>query len=154
MASLIQLCKYAAINASYPTTTGYCVLKYLSKPSTLQEDQTTYCQVSKSGEPVVKSEHFILMKSKTNWYCEQHGKHWSFIISTPTIVHPCLEVSVIKNVSDIPRSICNKNHDRLRLDKQCLLLIQIMIILQTKLSEVIISIMKYKYTMMINEQCI
>ena len=30
------------------------------------------------------------------------------MVSTRNIVHPCLDVSVINNVSDIPRSICNK----------------------------------------------
>ena len=34
----------------------------------------------------------------------------SVMISTRTIVHPCLEVSVINNVADIPRSIFNNNN--------------------------------------------
>ena len=41
MASILQLGKYGAMNASDPTTMGYYVIKYLSKPHTLQEYQTT-----------------------------------------------------------------------------------------------------------------
>ena len=40
MASLVQLGKYDAINAAYPTTTRYYAIKYLSETYALQEDQT------------------------------------------------------------------------------------------------------------------
>ena len=62
MASLVQLGKYGVINAVDPTTMGYYVIKYLSEPFTLQEDQTTYGQVSKVGELVVKYEYLSLIK--------------------------------------------------------------------------------------------
>ena len=58
------------------------------------------------------------MKAKTNWYWQQHGKNKSFIISTRTIVHPCLEVSVIKNVADITRIIWNKKQARQAVQRQ------------------------------------
>ena len=47
MASLIQLEKFGAINALYPTTMGYYVIKFLSEPYTLQEDHTKYGQLIK-----------------------------------------------------------------------------------------------------------
>ena len=46
---LVYLGKYGAIDAAYPTTIGYYVIKYLSEPYTLNEYQTTYGQVSKAG---------------------------------------------------------------------------------------------------------
>ena len=49
------------------------------------------------------------MKSKNNFYWQQHGTNQSVVISTHTIVIPCLDVSVINNVADINRSICNEN---------------------------------------------
>ena len=49
------------------------------------------------------------MKAKTNCYCQQNKNIQIVIISTRTIVHPCLDVSARKNVADIPRSIHNKN---------------------------------------------
>ena len=51
---LVKFVEYGAINAADPTTMEYYVIKYLSKPYTLQEDLTRYGQVSKSGKPVVK----------------------------------------------------------------------------------------------------
>ena len=73
MASLVQLRKCGAINAAYPTTMSYYVIKCLSEPYTLKEDQTIDGKVSRSGELVVKSEHLCIMKAKTNWYWKQHG---------------------------------------------------------------------------------
>ena len=72
MASLVKLGKYGAINSVDTTAMGYYVIKYLSEPYTLQEVKTKYGQVSKSAEPVVKSEYLSLMKTKkmvlaTSW---------------------------------------------------------------------------------------
>ena len=61
---IVQLGKYGAINAEDPTKMGYYVIKYLYKPYTLHEDRTIYGQVSKAGEPVVKSEYLSIMKAK------------------------------------------------------------------------------------------
>ena len=52
--SLLWIGRYGAINAEYKTTMVYYVIKYLSDPCTLKEDQTTYGQVSKSDDLVVK----------------------------------------------------------------------------------------------------
>ena len=48
------------------------------------------------------------MKSDANCYFQQLRTEDSVIISTHTIFHPCLDVSAIKEVEDIPRSLCNK----------------------------------------------
>ena len=42
---LVQLGKCGAINEEDTTTMGYCVIKYLSEPYTLQEDQNKYGKV-------------------------------------------------------------------------------------------------------------
>ena len=54
MAYIVQLGKYDAINEEDTTTMGYYVRKYLYKPFTMQEYQTTDGQVIKSGKLVVK----------------------------------------------------------------------------------------------------
>ena len=54
MASILHLGECDAINAADPTTMGYYVINYLSEPYTLQEYQTTYGQVIKAGNFVVK----------------------------------------------------------------------------------------------------
>ena len=64
MASLVQLGKYGATNSAYPTKMVYYVIKYLSEPYTLQEHQTTYRKVIKSGELVVKPEYLSIFKEK------------------------------------------------------------------------------------------
>ena len=53
---------------------GYYVIKYLSEPYTLQEEQTTDGQLINAGELAAKGEYLSLMKAKTNWYCQQHRK--------------------------------------------------------------------------------
>ena len=68
MASLAQFGRCGAINAADPTTMEYYVIKYLSEPYILKEDQTTGSKLSEEGEPVVKDEYLSIMKSKTNWH--------------------------------------------------------------------------------------
>ena len=129
MASISQLGKYGYINAEDTTTIRYYAIKYLSEQCTLQEDQTTYGQVSNAGKLLVKSEYLSLMKSKTNWYWKEHGTNQSVIISTRTIVSPCLEVSFIKNSAYITSIIRNKNnHYRMYRGNQFVFMMQIMII--------------------------
>ena len=67
--SKMALGKYGAINAAGPTTIVYYVVKFLSEPYTLQENQTTDEKISKSGELVFKSEYLSIMKSekKLHW---------------------------------------------------------------------------------------
>ena len=62
MSSLLPLVKCSAINSSDPTTMRYSVIKYLSETYTLQEDETTDGQVSKTVEGVVKAEFLSIIK--------------------------------------------------------------------------------------------
>ena len=52
------------------------------------------------------------MKASTNWYWQKLGTKEGFIITTRTVVHPCLDVSTIKYVAYIPRRLCNKKQSR------------------------------------------
>ena len=49
-----------------------------------------------------------MMKVNTNWYREEHGNKHSAIIATSTISHTCIYVTTIKDVVDLPHSLCNK----------------------------------------------
>ena len=62
--SIVHLGKYGDINAEYPTTMSYYVIRYLAEPYTLQVDQTAYGKVSKADELLVKSEYLSIMKGK------------------------------------------------------------------------------------------
>ena len=65
MASLVHWCKYGAISSVDLTTTGQYVIKYLSEPYKLQENQTMYAKVINACALVVKAEYLSIMKSKT-----------------------------------------------------------------------------------------
>ena len=43
------------------------MVKYLSEPYIIQEDKTTYGQVSKAGDLSVKSYYLIIVKEKENY---------------------------------------------------------------------------------------
>ena len=55
IASLVQLGKYVATNAAYPTKMVYYVIKCISESCTPQEYQAAYVQVSNTGELVVEA---------------------------------------------------------------------------------------------------
>ena len=94
------------------------------------------------------------MNSKTNWYWQHHGTNQSVLISTSTIVRPCLDLSVINNGADIPKST---RYKKLHQDVQR----QPICIADTDHEYIIDKIeicdhieYKIKYTMMINNNCI
>ena len=78
--SKMALGKYGAINAAGPTTIVYYVVKFLSGPYTLQEDQTTDEKISKSGELIFKSEYLSIMKPKKNYIGKKNWTKQSVII--------------------------------------------------------------------------
>ena len=45
------------------------------------------------------------MKSKTNFYQEQNYNIKNVIVSTRTVFNPCLDVSIVKYVTDVSMSI-------------------------------------------------
>ena len=100
---MVKTWKYATFNAAEPKTLGYQFVKYVSYAFTFQEDITTDVKVSNAGELVVRSEYLISTKEKEKWYCQQNGSKHIVIVSTRTIVHPCLDVSIVKYVADVHR---------------------------------------------------
>ena len=81
----------------------YYVVKFLSEQYMLQYYKTVNKQVIKVGELILKAEYIIIMKSRKTWYWQQLETKDSVVVATHTIVHPCLDVSTIKYVADIPR---------------------------------------------------
>ena len=49
------------------------------------------------------------MKSNTNLHWETDNNLKIIFLYTCTILHPCAYVSIIIDVTDIPRSVCNNN---------------------------------------------
>ena len=65
MAALVKTDKYGSINTTYTTKMGYYVIKFMSKPYTLQEEDNYYGQISNSGELFVKAQPMNCMKENT-----------------------------------------------------------------------------------------
>ena len=84
---------------------GYYVDKFLPEPYILQDDKTFDRQCIKAGQLIVKAEYLGLIKTSKNWYWQQLENKESITISPRTIFHPCLDVSNIKYVADVPRSL-------------------------------------------------
>ena len=78
--------------------------KYLYGPYTPEEDKTTYSKVINADALSLKPDYPSIMKGK-NWYWQKNVNEQSIIITTRTTDHPCLGVSVIKNVAYIPSII-------------------------------------------------
>ena len=97
--------------------------------------KTANKKVTNAGEIIVNVVYLIMMKANTNWYWKEHGNKGSVIIATCTIVHQCIDVATIEFVSDLPRSLYNKNrHKYLFKCIQFVSLINIMTIFEMKLS--------------------
>ena len=67
--------------------------------------KNAHWKVSKAGELVAIPEYLSMTKLKK--VLTKNRKKHSVIISTHTVVHTCIYVSVIKDGSDIPMIICN-----------------------------------------------
>ena len=102
---LLQNGKYSAINTVIPTTIGYNVIKFLSEPCTFQDYKIVDMEVIMASELISKAEYPSIMKSNTHWSWQQLETKDSVIIATCTIFHPCLDVSTIKDVADIPKRL-------------------------------------------------
>ena len=76
---------------------------------TFLEDNATDVQVFKSGGLTVRAAYLRSIKYNTNSYLEPENNQSVLILSTLTIEHTCLDVSVVTYMSDIPRSYLNGN---------------------------------------------
>ena len=56
---------------------------------------------------VVKAEYIISIQSKMNWSWQHNDNKPNLIASTRTISHLFIDVSIVKDVTDVSRSISN-----------------------------------------------
>ena len=98
MASLVQLGMYGAINKDDTTTNGFYVVKLISYSYILQNNTTIDGQVTSDGELVVKAQYICSMQENTNWYWKQQTLQQTIIVPKSTILHPRLEVIIIRYV--------------------------------------------------------
>ena len=75
----------------------------------LQINTTIDVQVIYTGELVVKVQYLCSMQENTNCYWKQQTLQHTIIVPTRTILHPRLEVIIIRYVQHIPKKICGRS---------------------------------------------
>ena len=49
----------------------------------------------------------LLVQENTNWYWKKQSLQQTIIVPTRTIIHPRLDVVIIRYFQDIPKNVCN-----------------------------------------------
>ena len=49
------------------------------------------------------------MQENINWYWKQQPLQHTIVVPTRTILHPCLDVIIIRYLQDIPKNLCSRN---------------------------------------------
>ena len=73
----------------------------------LQNNTTIDGKITSAGKLFFKAQYLCSMQENNNWYWEQHPLHQTIIVPTRTIIHPRLDVVLIIDLQDIPKSVCN-----------------------------------------------
>ena len=105
MSSLVQLGMYGAIIIDDTTTNLFYIIKFLSESYTLKNNTTIDGQVISAGKLVVKAQYPFSMQESTNLYWKQQPLKHNIMVPKCTILHPCLEVIVIRYVQYTPKKI-------------------------------------------------
>ena len=100
------------MNTTYTETMIYYLIKFVLEAYTIQEGTKCDGKMSTSGELVFKVKYFSCMQEKSEWFWEKKYQQQAIVVPSLTIVHPCLDVMVMKYVNYIPRGVGNKNQAR------------------------------------------
>ena len=112
MASLVKSGMYVAINTCDTTKNGFYVIQFISESYTLQYNTKIYGQFISAGELVLKSQYIWSMKENTNWCWKQQPLEQTIIVPTRTILHPHIDVIIIRDVQDIHNNVCNRIQEK------------------------------------------
>ena len=99
---------HGTINTADSKTNGIYVIKFMSKAYTLQNNTQIDRQVISADELFFKAQYLCSMQENTNCYWKQYSLQQTIIVFTHTILHPCLDVFIIRNFQDIPTNIYNR----------------------------------------------
>ena len=99
MASLVQLGMHGEINTYYTITNGIYAIQFISEAYTLHNSTSIDGQVISSCELVAKAQYICSMQESTDWYWKQQPLQHTIIFATRIIIHPCLDVIIIRYVS-------------------------------------------------------
>ena len=73
----------------------------------LQNNTTIDGKYIYSSELVTKSQYLCYMQENTNRYWKHQPLQHTITFPTLTIIHPYLDVIIIRHVQDIPKKICS-----------------------------------------------
>ena len=98
---------YGVINTSGTTTNGFYIIKFISEAYTPQNSTKIDKQIISALELLVKAQYLCSMKESSNWYWKRQSLQQNIIVTTLTILHPCLDIVIITYVQDIHKNVCN-----------------------------------------------
>ena len=107
MTSLVQSGMYGAVITSENTTNGLYFIKFISEAYMLQNNTTIDGKYIYSSELVAKSQYLCYMQENTNRYWKHQPLQHTITFPTLTIIHPYLDVIIIRHVQDIPKKLCS-----------------------------------------------
>ena len=98
------------------------MINFFSEAYTLKHYTTFNINIISSGELVIKTQYIICIQENTNLYwCKKNQQQYT-IVTTQTIVHPCIDVVAVKYVHYIPISSCNINQPKKALQRHTICL--------------------------------
>ena len=98
IASLVQPGMYGAINTYETTKNAFYVIQFISEAYTLKNNTQIYGQAISAGELVVKAQYVCSMQEDTDWYWKKQSLKHTIIFPALTIIHPRLDVIIIRYV--------------------------------------------------------
>ena len=69
-------------------------------------------QFISDGELVFKAQYLCSTQENTNWYWKQQPLQQTIIVPKRTILHPRLDVIIIRYVQDIHKNVCNSIQEK------------------------------------------
>ena len=100
---------YGDINTDDNKSNGFYVIQFLLETYTLYKNTTIDRKFISAGELVVKAQYIFSMQENTNWYWKQQPLQYTIIVPTRTIIHPRLDVTIIRYVKYIPNNLYRSN---------------------------------------------
>ena len=65
-----------------------------------------------AGKLVVKAQYLCSMKESNNCFWDQHPQNKVIMVPTCTILHPQVDVTIITDIHDKPKSVCNRTQSK------------------------------------------
>ena len=81
---------------------------FISEAYTLQNNTIIDIQIIYTGGLVVKAKYLCSMQENSYFYWKQQLLQYNIICPTCIIIHPCLDVFIITDIKDIPKTVCNR----------------------------------------------